>query len=196
MFISNLNNCSFSLEYGLSPPSSSSSSANAGVNRQRQQSRHKLDNNIGYDDILETIYFLDEFVDVLKNNYAAYVWNRLMNETLVDRRARKNLHLYNPYTRVKEVSDYDERDIFVDDDELFSNSNENTTTTTTSDDNNGKRTYAITVDNAEKKSLDIQKSLNDMLPYQRFLKTVYACHRRQLLKPIRNPSSIMFSSSE
>ena len=176
MFISNLNNCSFSVEYSLS-------SAYSSVNRllqqqqQQQQSCHKLDNNIGYDDILETIYFLDEFVDVLKNNYASYVWNRLMNETLVDRRARKNLHLYNPYTRIKEVNDFGERTVFVDDDELFSNSADDDNATTSydhdDDNNNGKRTGTIAVDNAEKKSLDIQKSLNDMLPYQRFLKTVF-----------------------
>lgn len=106
MFISNDNNCSFSINH---------------LRRVQITSNDKFYNNLiddhNYDNVWGQIEFLDNFVDQTRNLYNCYVWQRLLNDTLITKREYNSLQLYNPYT----LADHElvEEDQLIDDDELF-----------------------------------------------------------------------------
>ena len=146
MFISNLHNCSFDIYYEDIPKLST-------------DNIHLLE-NIEYDEIFGCVFFVDECINLLKGHYVSYIWNRLLNETLLDRRKRKNLHLYNPYT-ICDV-DNDNDSVFIDDDRLFSFSLRKY---------ENKETRFKESSNEQR--FDIQKRLKELIPFEKFIKTIY-----------------------
>ena len=151
MFISNIHNCSFEINY-----------AKCNIHQKTPFSIQ----NASYDELFGYLLFVDDYVKDSINYYKSFVWRRLLNETLHDRKTRHNLQVYNPYTLREDVP-IDNR---IDDDDLFEQFSEEEDAEKEDDTQNEKR-------------LAITRYLQRLQPFYLFLKTVYGVSPRTWLEP-------------
>lgn len=144
MFISNKKNCSFDIY----------------CNEIIDFKNIHVYENVEYDEIFGCISFKDEYINLVKNYYISYIWQRLINETLIERRQRKNLHLYNPYTLFEEI---DEKEITHVEDDILFNKKTNDLIVTKSN----------SIDKNDKRKFHIEKCLEELVPFEKFIKTIY-----------------------
>lgn len=144
MYISNDNNCSFSINH-----------------YHKLQVATKYINNISedhnYDNVWGKIEFLDTLVDVTRNLYNCYVWQRLLNDSLVKKKEYTPLQLHNPYT-LSSHTWVDESDL-IDDDDLFFIS--------------AQTDHAVIKTIERKHELNLLGNIKELVQFQYFIDVVY-----------------------
>ena len=158
MFISNLNSCSFQIDFE--------------DNNNKRQHNFSIQNT-SYDELFGFLSFVDENVNSVICWYKAFVWRRLINETLQDRKRRRNLQMYNPYTLHSEIPSTDR----IDDDDLFvEDEDDSLLLQGGGEEDDGKS-------EGDEKQLAITGYIKRLKPFCTFIKTVYGVSPRTWLEP-------------